>query len=226
MGVVPQGHWQPPSAGRSDVPPAIDKLIERGLSNSPRQRPQSVAEYGKALAEAMSASFGQQSIPAWLQRLNDTLFKPQASPAAPPRPQPGPQPAAPGKAGQNAVMLFFEAITRKYANGAGRASVREYWAVNVGIMVLLVGGVAADVDAATSYVDGVARIGTVTPVYSVIVLIAMIAPSLAVTARRIHDLGHKADLAKGLTLSGQLMGARGTVGPNDYGPDPLESGAR
>ena len=226
VGVVPQGHWQPPSAGRSDVPPAIDKLIERGLSNSPRQRPQSVAEYGKALAEAMSASFGQQSIPAWLQRLNDTLFKPQASPAAPPRPQPGPQPVAPGKAGQNAVMLFFEAITRKYANGAGRASVREYWAVNVGIMVLLVGGVAADVDAATSYVDGVARIGTVTPMYSVIVLIAMIAPSLAVTARRIHDLGHKADLAKGLTLSGQLMGVRGTVGPNDYGPDPLESGAR
>ena len=24
VGVIPQGHWQPPSAGRSDVPPSID----------------------------------------------------------------------------------------------------------------------------------------------------------------------------------------------------------
>jgi serine/threonine protein kinase len=225
VGVVPQGHWQPPSAGRSDVPPAIDKLIERGLSNSPRQRPQSVAEYGKALAEAMSGSFGQQTIPAWLQRLNETLFKPQAGPPSPPRPQPGPQPLAPGKSGQNAVTLFLEAITRKYASGAGRASVTEYWAVNVGALLLVAGGFAADVEAVTT-ANGVANIGAITPIYTGFVILAMIAPSIAVSARRIHDLGHKADIARAFTLSSQLMGARGTIGPNAYGPDPLERGAK
>ena len=35
VGVVPQGHWQPPSGGRTDVPPAIDQLIQKGLSPSP-----------------------------------------------------------------------------------------------------------------------------------------------------------------------------------------------
>ncbi|WP_084421385.1 serine/threonine-protein kinase [Henriciella litoralis] len=49
--VLPQGHWQAPSGGRSDVPPAIDALIESGLSLRPSNRPQSVAEYRKAAAQ-------------------------------------------------------------------------------------------------------------------------------------------------------------------------------
>ena len=53
MDVLPQGHWQPPSGGRNDVPPAIDKLIEKGLSNRPADRPQSTAEYQQRLAAAL-----------------------------------------------------------------------------------------------------------------------------------------------------------------------------
>ena len=45
MDVVPQGHWQPPSGGRGDVPRTIDVWIERGLSNRPQNRPQTAAEY-------------------------------------------------------------------------------------------------------------------------------------------------------------------------------------
>ncbi|WP_300394330.1 serine/threonine-protein kinase [Henriciella sp.] len=45
VGVLPTGHWSPPSDGRSDVPAAIDKLIERGLSANRDLRPQSAAEY-------------------------------------------------------------------------------------------------------------------------------------------------------------------------------------
>ena len=49
VGVLPQGHWQPPSGGRSDVPMAIDALIERGLSNRPGSRPRSASAYAAAL---------------------------------------------------------------------------------------------------------------------------------------------------------------------------------
>jgi len=54
VGVLPQGHWQPPSGGRSDVSNALDDLIQRGLSNRPASRPQSAAEYSAALDGATS----------------------------------------------------------------------------------------------------------------------------------------------------------------------------
>lgn len=53
--VLPQGHWQPPSGGRADIPAAIDKLIERGLSNRAASRPQSAAEYREQLRQALGA---------------------------------------------------------------------------------------------------------------------------------------------------------------------------
>lgn len=52
--VLPQGHWQPPSGGRSDVPKAIDQLIERGLSNRPANRPQTAKDYRKLLVDAVN----------------------------------------------------------------------------------------------------------------------------------------------------------------------------
>lgn len=50
--VLPQGHWQPPSGGRSDVAQGIDDLIQRGLANRPASRPQSAVEYAALLAAA------------------------------------------------------------------------------------------------------------------------------------------------------------------------------
>ncbi|MEZ6030826.1 MAG: protein kinase [Hyphomonadaceae bacterium] len=235
VGVLPQGHWQPPSAGRSDVPPSIDKLIERGLSNNPRVRPQSVAEYSRELVGAMNAAFGQTSVPPWLQKLNDTLFRPSGGARAPSAPQ-APQPHQPQQAayqahapqagaGQNVFKLFWDGVTRKYGSGAGRASVKEYWSISIGALVLFLVGVALDVDLATVEVDGFEYQGPIMPAFSIIFLLAMIVPGIAVTARRIHDLGHKADIAKSFELMGAMMSSRGTVGPNAYGPDPLE-GAR
>ncbi len=55
MEVLPQGHWQPPSGGRPDVGPAVDKLIEQGLSNRPGSRPQDVADYRAKLDAALKA---------------------------------------------------------------------------------------------------------------------------------------------------------------------------
>lgn len=54
VGVLPQGHWQPPSGGRSDVPVGIDELIEKGLSNRPANRAQSATEYRQAIVDAVN----------------------------------------------------------------------------------------------------------------------------------------------------------------------------
>lgn len=51
--VLPQGHWQPPSGGRSDVPQKIDSLIEKGLSNRPANRPQDTSAYASLLSDAL-----------------------------------------------------------------------------------------------------------------------------------------------------------------------------
>ena len=54
VGVLPMGHWQPPSSGRSDVPAGIDALIETGLSANRDNRPQSVEQYRDWLVRAMN----------------------------------------------------------------------------------------------------------------------------------------------------------------------------
>ena len=52
VGVIPTGHWQPPSGGRADVPKGIDALIEKGLSVNRDMRPQSATEYRASLDAA------------------------------------------------------------------------------------------------------------------------------------------------------------------------------
>ena len=52
VGVLPSGHWQPPSGGRSDVPRGIDALIEQGLSVNRDMRPQSAADYRDTMLTA------------------------------------------------------------------------------------------------------------------------------------------------------------------------------
>ena len=54
--VLPQGGWQAPSSGRSDVPRGIDALIQSGLQNRPASRPQSAQEYRQALVQAMGGA--------------------------------------------------------------------------------------------------------------------------------------------------------------------------
>ena len=52
VGVLPTGHWQPPSDGRSDVLKGVDELIEKGLSVNRDLRPQNAAEYRQLLSNA------------------------------------------------------------------------------------------------------------------------------------------------------------------------------
>lgn len=88
VGVLPQGHWQPPSGGREDVPEYIDKLIERGLSNRPMSRPQTVDAYLEAMTAPEPKPKKEEKrrpappppppptdVPAWKDAFKSTAFK-------------------------------------------------------------------------------------------------------------------------------------------------------
>ena len=70
VGVLPTGHWQPPSGGRADVMPEIDTLIETGLSANRDMRPQSAGEYKAKLLRALDNRTQIRSI-----GLNKTALK-------------------------------------------------------------------------------------------------------------------------------------------------------
>lgn len=70
LGVLPTGHWQPPSGNRSDVPRAFDDLIKMGLSASPTARPQTAAEYREKLMVGMAATENRS---AYMEQVFDRI---------------------------------------------------------------------------------------------------------------------------------------------------------
>lgn len=59
IGTVPTGSWQPPSSRRSDIPKAIDTLINNGLSDYTNSRPEDAADYRAQLIAAVNHPAGQ-----------------------------------------------------------------------------------------------------------------------------------------------------------------------
>jgi uncharacterized membrane protein YhaH (DUF805 family) len=118
-------------------------------------------------------------------------------------------------------MDFVPAITngfQNYATFTGRASRSEYW-----YWVLF----NVIVSALTTLIDiFVFPSSEISPVNSVAML-ALLLPSIAVLARRVHDIDRTAWwLLLLLTVIGGLVllywaFVKGTDGPNQYGPDPL-----
>ena len=120
-------------------------------------------------------------------------------------------------------MILFEAV-RKYAQFEGRAPRREYWGFV--LLTALVSILAALIDLA---------IGTeLAPGYgpaTILMLLALAMPGIAVTARRLHDfdfagwwmlLGFIPFL--GLVVMLVIGFYPGTRGENRFGPDPRERG--
>jgi uncharacterized membrane protein YhaH (DUF805 family) len=117
-------------------------------------------------------------------------------------------------------MGFGEAISScfsNYVNFSGRAARSEYWYWY--LFYILVSVAAAIVDAAV--------FGAGTSVLGSIAGLALFLPSLAVGARRLHDIDRTAWwLLLYITLIGGLLifiwaFFKGTDGSNQYGPDPL-----
>lgn len=251
VGVLPQGHWQPPSGGRSDVPAAIDKLIERGLANSPRVRPQNVAEYGKALSEAMNATHASNNFAPWLQKLQNTDFKPLMDQLSqrlntnthtnnnqrPVNVTPEPNGVVNGKGWNNQWAWIRNGFTKNYINGKGRASRMEYWSVMLTATLLVAIGLAVDYEALSTLTGGYTdeysasmamQAGAWSPIYLSLASLAILAPMIGVTSRRLHDLGVTgwATIPFLIPAIGQIGSIivglpAGQKGDNQYGPNPL-----
>jgi uncharacterized membrane protein YhaH (DUF805 family) len=119
-------------------------------------------------------------------------------------------------------MDFGQAVTtgfRKYVTFEGRASRSEYWywvLFNVIVSVI------------TAIIDAFVFPGSkdISPI-NTIAMLALFLPSLAVLARRLHDIDRTAWwILLVLTLIGSFVllywaCVKGTDGPNRFGPDPL-----
>jgi uncharacterized membrane protein YhaH (DUF805 family) len=121
-------------------------------------------------------------------------------------------------------MGFTDAIKtgfQKYIGFSGRAARSEYWYWTLFIYLLCLVAVLMDLTVFSFNTTGV-------PIMIVLAILATLLPSLAVSARRLHDIDRSGWWALLLlTLVGYIVllvwgFMRGTVGANRFGPDPLE----
>ena len=120
-------------------------------------------------------------------------------------------------------MQEFITVMKKYAVFTGRARRREYWMFALVYTVLFV---------LLSVIDGLLGMGSMLGgmgLLSGIFSLACLCPSLAVTVRRLHDIGRGGVWL--LLILVPLVGAivllvfavkPGDSGPNQYGEDPKQ----
>ena len=111
---------------------------------------------------------------------------------------------------------YLKVVRDNYANFSGRASRVEYWMFS--LMSVVIGTVLGIVETVVG-----------SPGYlSLIYVLILIIPSMAVTFRRLHDVNKTAWL---LLIAPTCIGliplciwsiSGGTQGDNDYGPSPRE----
>ncbi|MBI1339108.1 protein kinase [bacterium] len=239
VGVLPKGHWQPPSGGRSDVPPAVDAVIQKGMSNNPRARHQSMTEFRKAMFEALGGGGRPAQTQDVSQRVTDfsnmftAAFTARRDASRPTGVHSGPVisndrkgPPGPPSSRSNLGMTmwndFLHNVTRRYADGRGRASRREFWgftlnAIGVGVIALILDQQIASTDYTYDQ-----------PYLLYCASLALAAPSISVTARRLHDINLSGWIAALVLLPGigllvQLAAGAppGHTVPNAWGPNPL-----
>jgi uncharacterized membrane protein YhaH (DUF805 family) len=118
-------------------------------------------------------------------------------------------------------MQWYVEVLRKYAVFEGRAHRTEFWMF---VLVNFAISIALNIVDYAIGTDG-EYIGLLSGVYAIAVLI----PSLAVGARRLHDTGRTAWwLLLELTIVGIIVlivfwAMEGEKGPNEHGPNPWEA---
>lgn len=122
-------------------------------------------------------------------------------------------------------MEWYRLVLSKYADFNGRARRKEFWMFV--LFNFIFSTVAVILDNALGITFGLMEVGY-GPIYTIYVL-AVLIPSLAVTARRLHDTGKSGWLML-LALIPIVGGIivlvftilEGNAGANQYGPDPKE----
>jgi uncharacterized membrane protein YhaH (DUF805 family) len=125
-------------------------------------------------------------------------------------------------------MNWYTKVLKDYATFSGRARRTEFWMftlINAIIMIVLYGLAMGLKDSA---------LGTVFLVLYVVYAVAVLVPGLAVAVRRLHDTNRSGwwwliglvPVVGGIVLL-VFYATAGTVGENQYGPDPkaVESGS-
>ena len=114
---------------------------------------------------------------------------------------------------------------KRYAEFSGRSRRREYW-----MFVLFIIAVSVGIGIVEAILGLSATIGDAYGPISLLFLLAIFVPSLAVQVRRFHDQGRSGwfVLLNFIPFIGTLivlvfMCLDGTDGPNEYGPDPKAS---
>ena len=121
-------------------------------------------------------------------------------------------------------MSWFLKVLKLYAVFSGRARRKEYWFFV--LFYLIFGFVLHLIDQAMGIYDAELQIGLLEGLYS----LALLIPSLAVGARRLHDTDRSAWwlLLLLVPIIGWIvlivfMALRGQEGSNRFGPDPIAS---
>ena len=122
-------------------------------------------------------------------------------------------------------MNWYLKVLRQYADFNGRARRKEYWMFVLFQIIMVI--VAIMIDGALGTNFGIMPIGYVYVAYALLTFI----PGIAVTVRRLHDVGKSG----WYYLLGMLpivniwililLATEGTRGENQYGPDPKSTPA-
>ena len=113
-----------------------------------------------------------------------------------PAPQFRPTPVAPTEPDLGLFGYFIRAITSYYANFSGRARRKEYWGfVLFYCLVFFLFGIIVIIGAVSSHISKDAGQTSISPLLFIgiglmsLFSIALIIPNLAITVRRLHDIG-------------------------------------
>lgn len=213
------------------------KLIPALLDNS-----QAPFGFGEVQAADLSTWNGDPNHPEWRRfagAVQNAVGAPtQAAPQPPPQaipPQAQPQPAAapwtaapvqaaaPSSAALSPIG-YVQKCFRLYADGKGRARRSEYgWLI---VATFVIGFVTGVLDATLTGVDPYT--GMANGYYlTLIAMLALIAPCVAVASRRAHDIGQSGWFAVltvvpyiGFLAVLAFIFIPGRSGANQYGPDP------
>jgi uncharacterized membrane protein YhaH (DUF805 family) len=118
-------------------------------------------------------------------------------------------------------MNWYLLVLKKYVDFSGRARRKEYWMFMLFHVIFVVAAVVVDNLMGLSFTEGAA--GVVYLFY----VVATFLPSLAVSVRRLHDIGKSGwmILISLIPLIGSiwlivLMVTEGEPNANQYGPNP------